>query len=206
MGGILKGVGNFLWGEQPEPDFSLENMKRPERITYKGLTDAQGNLANKYKLSNGADYKAIANQGLQQKIAKASEDVAKQQAGAQIEALNRLATKTGVSGGVAASVARQGATDKLNALQGLTQKGIEEGQKISEKTFDIGREAEKINLANLIGDVRGQQAFTENMYGLDMNEFGASKTSDSMKRNAPRPKGGVLGGITQGVGSVIGKA
>lgn len=205
MGGVLKSVTGALWGDQPEPDFTLANMKRPDRIKYKGLTTEEGDLLDKFKLSNGADYENIAKGRLSQNISKGRDEAAKSGAGAAAQARNAMASRGGLSGGAAALLARQQMTDQSGAQQGLTQQDIGGQQDIGEKTWDIGREAEKFNLGNQIGDVGRRQSFNEGMYGQDMSEWGASQTADAMRKNAPRPKGGVLGGITSGLGGIMGK-
>lgn len=205
MGGVLKSAGNALWGSQPTPDFTQANMKRPDRIKYSGITDEQGNLLSNFKMSDGAGYSDIAKAGLAQNIAQGRDKAAMAGAGASAQARNSLAQRGGASGGAAAILARQAMTDQSAAQQGLTTEDIQGQQKIGEKTFDIGREAEKYNLGNAIGDVGKRQGFNENMYGMDMAEYGASQTADAMRKNAPRPKGGVLGGAVNGVGSILGK-
>ena len=73
-------------------------------------------------------------------------------------------------------------------------------QDISEKQFDIGREAERANVGNLIGNQKGLNEFNLGMYGQDMNAWGANQTANAQIR-ASKPKGGILGGV----GSVLGK-
>lgn len=195
--GMLKKAGR---GKQEAHLAQQQQMARPERVQFTGLTDQAGNLQDRFKLSGGEGYTAIANKRLQQDLAKGKEEAAAQAAGAQAQARNQLASRGGLGSGTAALLARQGMTDQLNALQGVTQKGIEGGQGIAEKQFDIGREAEKANVANLIGNQQALNQYNLGMYGQDMAAWGANQTANAQIR-ASKPKGGIL----CGVGSVLGK-
>lgn len=208
MGGVLKGVGGFMWGQDDDnvdPRSSIVDMARPGDSQYYGLTDDQGNLQDKYKLSNGDQYTQLAQNRLTQDLANSRDRASMQGAGNLANARNQMASRGGLSGGAAALLNRQSMTDQTNAQQGITGQGLQSQQNIGEKQFDIGREAEKTNLSNLIGDRQGLNSFNQNKYNQQMAEWAANQSANAMARNAPHAKGGVLGGITQGIGSTLGK-
>jgi len=207
MGGVVKGTGDVmtggvfnkgvqktLWGGQPEANFDGQYMARPDWL----LTDEKGNLRENFKLSDGSGYTKSAQDRLGTDIAKSRDEAALASAGAQGQARNQLASRGGLSGGMAALLANTAQTNQMNAQQDITGQNIRGQQDINKNTYDIGREAEKYNLGNAL-------QLGKSKYETDMKEWGANQTSNSMLANAPRPKGGILGGATQGIGGLLGK-
>lgn len=156
----------------------------PTRPDFKGLTDAEGNLMDKFKMSSGAGYKDIATAGLEQGKTKALDEAAQSQMGANAAARTSLATRGGLTGGAALRLAQSGAQNLANARQDIGRTGMEGAQKIAEKTFDIGRQAEQTNLENLIKNQAGLNAFDLQKYSEQMKTWAASKSADAQARAA----------------------
>lgn len=156
----------------------------PQRPDFKGLTDAEGNLMDKFKLSSGEGYKDIATQGLEQGKTKAMSEAAQSQMGANAAARTALATRGGLSGGAALRLAQSGAQNLANARQDIGRTGMEGAQKIAEKTFDIGRQAEQTNLENLIKNQAGLNAFDLQKYSEQMKAWAANKSADAQAQAA----------------------
>lgn len=218
MGGVVNGVsnaissvGNAIGGalfgsEAPKnPRDYIQNRGRPEDLKFRSLTDENGNLLPQFKLSSGEDYTKLANQQLVEKLRQSRDDAALQNQGTMTSALSSLASRGGLSEGARRSIARQGAEADMQANQGITKSGIDASNQIGMKQFDIGREAEKANLDTRISNLQAQRNFEADDYARKMAEWGANQTSNSMLANAPKPKGGIVGGLTQGVGSALGK-
>lgn len=183
------GLSGILGGDDNLPSFDPYNVARPE-----DLLDESGNLKEKYKLSGGEGYTKLAQARLAQDISKAYDKAQLQQKSATGNALSNLAMRGGVGSGQRLALQRQGATDLLNAQQGVQQQNIQGQQGIGEKQFDIGREAERFNLSTLIGD-RDRK----------MQEWAAAQSANAQLQNANKPKSGLIGGAVQGLGGMFGK-
>jgi hypothetical protein len=207
MGGALRKLGNTLFGDNSpmDPGANIRNMARPDDPTYLGLTDKDGNLDPRFKLSSGEQYSELAKNQLAQSQAEARDNNAIAGTGSAIAARNSLASRGGLSGGAAALLQRNQMENTMKGDQAVTQAGIKGSNDIGMKQFDIGREAEKANIGSLISNQRGQNEFNQSRYATQMAEYGASQTADAMARAAPKPKGGVVGGLTQGVAGITGK-
>lgn len=156
----------------------------PQRPDFKGLTDAQGNLLPQFALSSGEGYKDIATQGLQAEKTKAMSDAAGAAAGRQAAGRTALATKGGLQGGAALRLAQSGAQDLANAQQGIGAQAMAGAQKIGEKTYDIGREAEKANLESRIKNQAGLNAFDLQKYSEQMKAWAADKSANAQAQAA----------------------
>lgn len=202
VGGIAGGLALNKAGNDKKNQYLSQQqaVTKPEDIKFTGLGDQAGNLQDRFKLSGGEDYSRIAGEKLQLGTQDAR-DIAAKQAGTQ-EAMARqnLASRGGLSGGAAAILARQGQQSGMDAQQELTRKALGLEQDIASKQFDIGREAEKFNVGNLIGNERALNEFNLSKYANDMAAYGAGQSANAQIR-ASAPKGGVLGGV----GSVLGK-
>jgi len=207
MGGFLRKAGNTLFGDNSprDPRSNIKNMVRPDDPTFQGLTNADGNLDAKYQLSSGDEYSQLAKDQLAQSQVQARDSNALEGTGASIAARNNLASRGGLTGGAAALMQRNQMENTMKGGQAITQAGIQGSNQIGMKQFDIGRDAEKTNLGNLVGNRKAENDFTQQRYATQMAEYGASQTADEMARNARRPKGGAVGGITQGIGGILGK-
>lgn len=227
MGGIVKSIGGIvnkalpivapgvaltkkmMEGGLSAKDFndqiaSLDPGQRPTASQFESITDNKtGLLKDNYKLSDGSGYSKLATDKLGTDIAKARDNAAAGGAQAQAQARTALASRGGITSGMAARLAMSGGRDQMAAQQGVTSQQVAGGQDIASKTFDIGREAEKANIGTMTQDQRERNMFNDSRYKAQMQEWAAGKAGQaSMAGNQPKSAKGGVGGM---VGGVLGK-
>jgi hypothetical protein len=174
-----------------DPNAGQKYMAKPEDAKFVGMTNEDGSLADRFKMSDGSAYTDIANQRLASDVATGRDQAAAQAGGAAASARNSIASRGGLSGGMAALLARNMQSDLMNANQGITSKQIGAGQDIQAKQFAIGREAETSNVGALRGNQAALNEFTQNKYASDMGAWGANNTANAQLAVANKPKTGL---------------
>ena len=192
-GAGISGISNTLFGHE-----TLAGQQQYMAKPGDPLTDAQGNILDKFKLSSGDQYSQLAKDQLNTSLATGRDTVAKTASGGMAEALNKLAQRGGAGEGSRLALARQAMESKAAGEQGVTAEGIKGLQDIGMKQFDIGREAEKYNLGN-------QFDWTKNKYNADTAAWAANETANAQLRGTKAPKGGVVGSVTNPAMRGIGK-
>lgn len=151
----------------------------PQRPDFKGLTGEDGQLLDKYKLSDGSQYGQIATNALNQQTAQGMNNAAQSNMGAQAQARTALATRGGLGGGAALRLAQSGQQNLANARQDVGSAAAQGAQGIQQKQYDIGREAEKANVGNLIKNQAGLNEFDLKKYGDQMQAWAADKSANA---------------------------
>lgn len=199
MGSVINGANKATGGlidpanifTPDDPNAGQQYMAKPKDVSFVGLTNPDGSLQDQFKMSDGSGYTALANARLGTDVAQARDQAQMSAAGAGSAARDQLASRGGLSGGMAALLARNNQSDLINANQGISQKQIGAGQDIGAKQFDIGREAETSNVGALRGNQAALNDFTQNKYASDMAAYGANNTANAQLAAANKPKTGI---------------
>lgn len=156
----------------------------PKAPDFKGLTDTNGNLLPQFQMSNGADYKKMAEEQLHHTTTDAANQAVGQNMGTSAAARTALATRGGLGSGSALRLAEVGMANTANNLQDVRNAGIKSEGDIQNKTFDIGRQAETTNLQNQILNQGGLNAYNQNKYNQQMQSWAANKSADAQANAA----------------------
>ena len=151
----------------------------PKAPTFTGITDKDGNLDPKFKLSDGTGYAGIANAANQQGATNASNVAAQSNMGAQANARTALATRGGLSGGAALRLAETGQQNLANNRQDIQNTMMKNANDIQSKQFDITRQAEQGNIGNLVSNQSALNAFNLGQYKDQMQAWAADKSANA---------------------------
>jgi len=238
---LMKGAGGLPAGTQekmssmnfdPSTGDYLSSIEKKVGIQapkFESLRDAQGNLQSQYKVDPYAGEatqklraEAFGNetspwarmkleqQGLEE--TQGRDQIAKQQAQAQAQAMQGLMRQGGLSGGSRAFLASQGAKNQLLAGQQLAGQGM--GARLGIQSEDLGRKqgllqdfaggeqkAQVANLGTLTGDIAAKRGAEMERYQANMGAYGAEKSAIAQENaaKAAKPKQGLLGGLLGGI-------
>lgn len=200
MGGIISGVGNALFGDQSKgPGPQQTNLYgAPNLSQYTSTTDSKGNLLPQFMLTGAENYAPLANQQLATNVATARDQATQQAQGAQNAARDSLASHGGLSGGSAAQLARANQQGLMNANQGVTQSQLNAQNQNALNQFGLTQQQSQYNIGNALN----QNNMNNNLVN---SAYGAQQTANAMAANAPKPKGGLVGGALNTVGNIFGK-
>lgn len=219
MGGVAKkamsftpvGIGaNYLQkkGDSAQSDWQSQydamNSKRPDAITRKSRLDSKGELmADVYKLKGPEEWQkaALAKQGLEE--AQLNDKGMHQAAGAAANARSALASKGGLTGGSAERLAKSQMNDQISMGQSAARQGLANRADIGLESENKRSAAEKYNIEQALGERNAEDAFNQQKYQTDMQEWAAAKQGQATF-GAGKGKG-QSGGIMGGVSKVIGK-
>jgi len=181
----------------------LRPGERPNAPVFSNLLNAQGQLADQYRLKDSSAWqKAMGEKQAQEELG--ARDLAQSLAQTQAaQTRSQLASRAGLRSGAAERAAQVAGKTAAEQQQAATRQGALARTGIGVQGEEMNREAERFNIGNTLNEFQRQDALKQQRYSDEMGQWAAQNQAyQTMK--AGRGKG-QSGGAVGGVAKVTGK-